>query len=81
MLIVRPGLSRLAGFDFGGRPLAAACDMIFLMDFKGEDDALVRQFRRSRKRLGLAPRHALFQRRADGDRPRRVAAGEARPSG
>jgi lipopolysaccharide biosynthesis glycosyltransferase len=54
MLIVRPGLSRLAEFDFGGRPLAAACDMIFLMDFKGEDDTLVRRFRRSRARLGLA---------------------------
>jgi lipopolysaccharide biosynthesis glycosyltransferase len=51
MLIVRPGLSR---FDFGARPLAAAYDMIFLMDFKGEDDALVRQFRRSRQGLGLA---------------------------
>ncbi len=54
MLIARPGLSRLAEFDFGGRPLAAACDMIFLMDFKGEDDPLARQFRRSRQRLGLA---------------------------
>lgn len=53
MLIVRPGLSRLADFDLGGRPLAAAYDMIFLMDHKG-DDALVRQFQRSRRRLGLA---------------------------
>ena len=53
MLIVRPGLSRLAEFDLGGRPLAAAYDMIFLMDFKG-DDALVRQFQRSRRSLGLA---------------------------
>ncbi len=53
MLIVRPGLSRLAGFDLGGKPLAAAYDMIFLMDFKG-NDALVRQFRRSRRSLGLA---------------------------
>jgi len=53
MLIVRPGLSRLADFDLGGRPLAAAYDMIFLMDNKG-DDALVRQFKRSRRRLGLA---------------------------
>jgi lipopolysaccharide biosynthesis glycosyltransferase len=53
MLIVRPGLSRLAGFDLGGKPLAAAYDMIFLMDFKG-DDALVRQFQRSRRSLGLA---------------------------
>jgi lipopolysaccharide biosynthesis glycosyltransferase len=53
MLIVRPGLSRLADFDLGGAPLAAAYDMIFLMDFKGEDDALVRMFRRSRRKLGL----------------------------
>ena len=54
MLIVRPGLKRLESFDLGGRPLAAAFDMIFLMDFKGEDDALVRQFQRSRRALGLA---------------------------
>ena len=52
MLVVRPGLSRLADFDLGGRPLAAAYDMIFLMDFKG--DALARQFQRSRRRLGIA---------------------------
>ncbi|HTR13053.1 MAG TPA: glycosyltransferase [Roseiarcus sp.] len=51
MLVVRPGLSRLPGFDLGGRPLAAAYDMIFLMDFKG--DALARQFQRSRRSLGL----------------------------
>ena len=51
MLAARPGLSRLAGFDFGGRPLAAAYDMIFLMDFKG--DALARQFQKSRQRLGV----------------------------
>src|SRR5258708_19619399 len=42
MLIVRPGLERLENFDLGGRPLAAAYDMIFLMDLKG--DALARQF-------------------------------------
>ena len=60
MLIVRPGLSRLAGFDLGGKPLAAAYDMIFLMDFKGEDDPLVRQFRRSRQQLGLAPTTPYF---------------------
>jgi lipopolysaccharide biosynthesis glycosyltransferase len=52
MLIVRPGLKRLEGFDLGARPLAAAYDMIFLMDFKG--DALARQFQRSRRSLGLA---------------------------
>jgi lipopolysaccharide biosynthesis glycosyltransferase len=53
MLVIRPGLARLADLDLQGRPLAAAYDMIFLMDFKG-DDALVRQFQRSRRRLGLA---------------------------
>jgi lipopolysaccharide biosynthesis glycosyltransferase len=52
MLIVRPGLERLENFDLGGRPLAAAYDMIFLMDLKG--DALARQFQRSRRSLGLA---------------------------
>jgi lipopolysaccharide biosynthesis glycosyltransferase len=51
-LIVRSGLERLENFDLGGRPLAAAYDMIFLMDFKG--DALARQFQRSRRTLGLA---------------------------
>jgi lipopolysaccharide biosynthesis glycosyltransferase len=52
MLIVRPGLERLENLDLGGRPLAAAYDMIFLMDLKG--DALARQFQRSRRALGLA---------------------------
>jgi len=52
MLIVRDGLERLESFDLGGRPLAAAYDMIFLMDFKG--DGLARQFQRSRRALGLA---------------------------
>jgi lipopolysaccharide biosynthesis glycosyltransferase len=52
MLIVRPGLKRLESFDLGDKPLAAAYDMIFLMDFKG--DALARQFQRSRRALGLA---------------------------
>ena len=51
MLVVRPGLSRLAGFDLGGRPLAAAYDMIFLMDFKG--DSLARRFQFARRSLGL----------------------------
>ena len=59
MLIVRPGLSRLAGFDLGGKPFAAAYDMIFLMDFKG-DDSLVRQFQRSRRSLGLALKTPYF---------------------
>lgn len=52
MLIVRPGLKRLESFDLGDKPLAAAYDMIFLMDFKG--DALARQFQHSRRSLGLA---------------------------
>jgi lipopolysaccharide biosynthesis glycosyltransferase len=52
MLIVRPGLSRLENLDLGDKPLAAAYDMIFLMDFKG--DALSRRFQRSRRSLGLA---------------------------
>ncbi len=51
MLIVRPGLKRLESFDLGGRPLAAAYDMIFYMDFK--DDALARRFQRTRRSLGL----------------------------
>ena len=52
MLVVRPGLKRLESVDLGGRPLAAAYDMIFLMDFKG--DALARRFQRTRGSLGLA---------------------------
>jgi lipopolysaccharide biosynthesis glycosyltransferase len=52
MLIVRPGLQRLESFDLGDKPLAAAYDMIFLMDFKG--DALARQFQSARRSLGLA---------------------------
>jgi lipopolysaccharide biosynthesis glycosyltransferase len=58
MLIVRPGLKGLEGFDLGGRPLAAAYDMIFLMDFRG--GALARQFQRSRRALGLAPDTPYF---------------------
>jgi lipopolysaccharide biosynthesis glycosyltransferase len=52
MLIVRDGLKRLETFDLGDKPLAAAYDMIFLMDFKG--DALARRFQRARRSLGLA---------------------------
>jgi lipopolysaccharide biosynthesis glycosyltransferase len=51
MLIVRPGLKRLESLDLGGKPLAAAYDMIFLMDFRG--DALARRFQRARLSLGL----------------------------
>jgi len=52
MLVARPGLSRLAEIDLGGRPLAAAYDMIYLMDHKG--DALAREFQAYRRSLGLA---------------------------
>ena len=41
MLIRRAGLGRLAEIDLGGAPIAAAYDMIFLMDFNG--GALARQ--------------------------------------
>jgi lipopolysaccharide biosynthesis glycosyltransferase len=58
MLIVRPGLERLETFDLGEKPLAAAYDMIFLMDFKG--DALARRFQRSRRSLGLSLDTAYF---------------------
>ena len=58
MLIVRDGLRRLENFDLEGKPLAAAYDMIFLMDFKG--DALARRFQRSRRSLGLAPDTPYF---------------------
>jgi lipopolysaccharide biosynthesis glycosyltransferase len=51
MLIVRPGLAKLGSFDLGGSPLAAAYDMIFLMDFKR--DALARRFQTYRRSLGL----------------------------
>ena len=51
MLITRPGLSRLASFDLGGHALAAACDMIFLMDCKG--GPLAREFQGYRRALGL----------------------------
>jgi UDP-glucose:(glucosyl)LPS alpha-1,3-glucosyltransferase/UDP-glucose:(galactosyl)LPS alpha-1,2-glucosyltransferase len=51
MLIVRPGLARLAEIDLGGRPLAAAMDMIFLMDFR--NDWLARRFQTARRALGL----------------------------
>jgi lipopolysaccharide biosynthesis glycosyltransferase len=51
MLIVRPGLAQLAEIDLRGRPLAAAMDMIFLMDFRG--DWLARRFQAARRSLGL----------------------------
>jgi lipopolysaccharide biosynthesis glycosyltransferase len=51
MLIVRPGLARLAEIDLGGHALAAAFDMIYLMDHKG--GALAREFQGYRRALGL----------------------------
>ena len=50
MQIARPGLSRLAELDFGGRPLAAAIDMVFLMDFGGPH---AEEFQGYRRALGL----------------------------
>jgi lipopolysaccharide biosynthesis glycosyltransferase len=58
MLVRRPGLGRLAALDFGGEPIAAAYDMIFLMDFKG--DALARRFQRHRRSLGLSDATPYF---------------------
>jgi lipopolysaccharide biosynthesis glycosyltransferase len=52
MWITRPGLGRLTEFDLGGAALAAAYDMIFLMDFGG--GALARSFQRQRVKLGLS---------------------------
>jgi lipopolysaccharide biosynthesis glycosyltransferase len=52
MLIARPGLARLTEIDLGGRALAAAYDMIFLMDHKG--GPLAREFQGYRRALGLS---------------------------
>jgi lipopolysaccharide biosynthesis glycosyltransferase len=51
MLIARPGLERLATIELGEYPLAAAYDMIYLMDHKG--GALAREFKAYRRSLGL----------------------------
>ncbi|MGO4870983.1 MAG: glycosyltransferase family 8 protein [Roseiarcus sp.] len=51
MLAARPGLARLSQIDLRGKPIAAAYDMIYLMDFKG--GALARRFRAHRRSLGL----------------------------
>jgi lipopolysaccharide biosynthesis glycosyltransferase len=56
--IARPGLGRLASLDLEGKPLAAAYDMIFLMDFSG--NALAQQFRADRAALGLDPTTPYF---------------------
>jgi lipopolysaccharide biosynthesis glycosyltransferase len=58
MLIQRPGLGRLAEIDLGGAPIAAAYDMIFLMDFNG--GALARSFQRHRLSLGLSETTPYF---------------------
>ncbi|MGO9772892.1 MAG: glycosyltransferase family 8 protein [Roseiarcus sp.] len=51
MLVTRPGLARLADVDLRGEPIAAAYDMIHLMDFGG--GALARRFQAHRRSLGL----------------------------
>ena len=51
MLVRQPGLGRLATLDLNGAPIAAAYDMIFLMDFKG--GKLAEEFQRHRRSLGL----------------------------
>jgi lipopolysaccharide biosynthesis glycosyltransferase len=51
MLVARPGLARLSSIDLRGKPIAAAYDMIFLMDFRG--GALARRFQAHRRSLGL----------------------------
>jgi lipopolysaccharide biosynthesis glycosyltransferase len=58
MLVRRPGLGRLAELDLGGAPIAAAYDMIYLMDFNG--GALARRFQRHRRALGLAAATPYF---------------------
>jgi lipopolysaccharide biosynthesis glycosyltransferase len=58
MLIRAPGLGRLAAIDLGGAPIAAAYDMIFLMDFNG--GALARKFLAHRLSLGLTPDTPYF---------------------
>jgi lipopolysaccharide biosynthesis glycosyltransferase len=51
MWIRGPGLGRFAALDLAGAPIAAAYDMIFLMDFNG--GALAKTFQRHRLSLGL----------------------------
>ncbi|MGA2793355.1 MAG: glycosyltransferase [Roseiarcus sp.] len=58
MWIAGPGLGRLAELDLGGMPIAAAYDMIFLMDFSG--GALARRFLNHRVALGLGPATPYF---------------------
>jgi lipopolysaccharide biosynthesis glycosyltransferase len=58
MLVVGPGIARLAAVDMGRHPLAAAIDMIFLKDL--EDGALTAEFRAYRAGLGLSPSTPYF---------------------
>jgi lipopolysaccharide biosynthesis glycosyltransferase len=51
MLVARPGLSRLATIHLQGKPIAAAYDMIYLMDF--HSGALPQRFQAARRALGL----------------------------
>jgi lipopolysaccharide biosynthesis glycosyltransferase len=50
MLATRPGLARLGQVDLRGKPIAAAYDMIYLMDFSG--GALARRFQAYRRARG-----------------------------
>lgn len=56
--IGRPGLAALADLDLGGKPLAAALDMILLKDL--EDGPLTPEFKAYRARLGLSPTTPYF---------------------
>jgi len=56
--VARPGLGRLAEINLGGAALAAAYDMIFLMDFNG--GALAKSFQRQRAGLGLSSETPYF---------------------
>jgi lipopolysaccharide biosynthesis glycosyltransferase len=58
MWIARPGLGRLVELDLGGMPIAAAYDMIFLLDFRG--GPLARRFLEHRAALGLGPATPYF---------------------
>ena len=58
MLVIAPGLARLAEIDSKGAPLAAATDMIFLKQFGG--GALAERFSAYRAGLGLAPQTPYF---------------------
>ena len=58
MLVARPGLGQLTRIDLQGHALAAAYDMIYLMDQKG--GPLAREFQGYRRDLGLEPTTPYF---------------------